>query len=406
MIQNGQTIALLGFGYEHKELADFLHTEYQVTIDVYDEQNVETPNFIRGTFQTLVLEDEYDLVVKTPGIPLSKVHDIPQEKLTNAVDIFLHLTQGTVVGVTGTKGKSTICSIVHHILSKSGKKSHLVGNIGNSPFAHLPDSKEHVYVYEMSSYQCEQLTVGPHIAVLSNLFHDHISHHGSFQKYKEAKLKITTQQTTDDYFVTSPEFSSVTTDAHKIIIEDNFTPYETKLLGQHNQYNCEIAKEVVGLLGVSETDARTHIGSVRALPGRLERVATRQGIDFYDDALATVPEATLASIEALGDISVLIVGGEDRGIDFSVLNQYLKTSDIPYIIVFPDSGPKIVEGVSEDKLFTANSMQEAIELVYSFNTTGICLLSTASPSFSLFKNYKDRSEQYLYWINILNKNKL
>jgi UDP-N-acetylmuramoylalanine--D-glutamate ligase len=303
------------------------------------------------------------------------------------MDVVLEKVRDRAIGVTGTKGKSTVASLICHILKSSGKDAVLFGNIGIADMEILKsDSPERIYVIELSSYQCEHITRSPHIAVLTNLYQEHLTHHGSFESYREAKMNIARFQKPGDVFIDGRDVQAM-------------KPFETKLLGEHNQQNCATALSAVRALGMSEEEARKHIATFEPLPYRLEKVGEFGGITFYDDSLATIPEATLASIAALPRVDTLILGGEDRGIDFALMADALSKTSIRTFVIFPDTGAKMVAKAKGKIIIRVSSMIDAVKAAYEHTPKGgTVLLSNASPSFNLFKDYKDKSAQYRKWV--------
>lgn len=395
----------MGFGVEGRATYDFLKSRLpEAEIHIFDDNsNVEVPRgavFHNGHG----IPPDFDVVYKTPGIPTHKmIVENPNTKISSLTNLFLENIKGKVIGVTGTKGKSTTASLVHHILSRNGKKSVLVGNIGTVALMGLKeDSVDTLYVYEMSSFQCEFLDRSPHISVISNLFSEHLDHHGNQEAYKKAKLNITKFQTEEDYLVI-PEGFEVETKAQKIFVKNRDEKFETQLRGDHNQQNIALAIEVAKILGISETDARLAVVSFVPLQYRIEKLGEYRGIEFYDDSLATIPEATLATIKSLGNVTTLILGGFDRGVSYEAFaNEILKT-DIKNFIVFPDTGAKMVAKVLDRNIKHVTTMEEAVREAYNFGA-GVCLLSNASSSFNLFKDYKDKSAQYRKYIEQFSQN--
>jgi len=390
-------VALLGYGISNKGLLSFLQKNTDWTIDLYDEKKIiESVAGVQNIYLGLELQDTYDIVYKTPGIPVHKVSVPEGTILSNDTDLFLHLTKSNVIGITGTKGKSTTASLIYHILKESGKDVILAGNIGASIFDIDGWEQAKYVVYEMSSFQCDQLTMAPHIAVLTNIYHAHTIEHDGHENYVAAKKKITKFQTEDDFFVTT--LCDIETKA-QVVCVDTDTPRSvpTKMIGEHNQINIELALQVCQLVGIDRDTAVEHVATYEPLPGRIEKVAEKNGIEFYDDAHGSVPEAATYTINAL-PVKTLITGGSELGFNYDGMKQAIQESDITKIIYFKDTGERIVDGLENIETIEAHSMEQAVGEAFK-NGAGICMLSCGSPSFSMFKNYKDRSEQYIDAIN-------
>ena len=395
-------IAIAGFGLEGRALYE--HFKGKADIHIFDEAEIEHEGLDATIHQSLTIPADIDLVYKTPGIPTRKlILNSSHTHVTTYMDLVLEKVRGRAIGVTGTKGKSTVSSLIYHILTHAGHDAVLFGNIGIADGNLLKsDTSNKFWVFELSSYQCEYLTHSPHIAVLTNLYQEHLSHHGSMEKYVEAKLNIARFQTTSDIFVNGSDREIKF--AGQVVRPHMHEPFETKLLGEHNQKDCALALAAVQALGVTKEEAREHIKTFIPLEYRLEKLGEYDGITFYDDSLATIPEASMASVHALSGVYTIILGGEDRGISFDAFAHELAKTDIRTFIIFPDTGTKMVTQVRDRTVIPVTTMEEAIRAAYAHTPKGgIVLLSNASPSFNLFKDYKDKSAQYRRWITELGR---
>jgi UDP-N-acetylmuramoylalanine--D-glutamate ligase len=340
--------------------------------------------------------------------------------LTSAVQIFLDTIAGSgaiVIGVTGSKGKSTTSSLLAAMLKKSGKDVHLVGNIGEPSIAHIADAKRGtIFVHEMSSYMLERMTASPHIAVVTSFFPEHLDYHGSVEAYLDAKMHITRFQHDDDavYFnADSPGAVSIASDGHgrKIPVDAADCPVdlkETKLIGKHNRENVALAWKVAEDLGVRKADAVAAAKEFSPLPHRLQDLGVAHGLRWIDDAISTTPESAVAALDALGDdVKTIILGGQDRGNDFTVLADRLKDSSVTTAILFPGSGPRIRAAIEATgaiiELIDVATMEEAVAkakestrypLPATCSSPPIILLSTASPSYGMFKNFEEKGEAF------------
>ena len=203
---NGKKICILGFGREGKAIVKAMKDHgigANVTIadknqkqETKNQKTITGPDYLKGL-------NSFDLIIKSPGIPPCKELEEVKEKITNSTQIFLDTIADTgakVIGVTGSKGKSTTASLIYEILKASGEDVHLVGNIGEPAISHIDDAKEGTwFVMEMSSFQLMNLTTSPHIAVITTFFPEHLDYHGSVENYLEAKKHITRSQKTDDF---------------------------------------------------------------------------------------------------------------------------------------------------------------------------------------------------------------
>ncbi len=399
-------VAIAGFGIEGKSIYKYTKEKNPNTeIHIFEEnQKIEIPNgAIRHT--NLSIPNNFNYIYKTPGIPTSKLQlQNPNTKISSLTNIFLEKSIGTIIGVTGTKGKGTITTLINYILNLNKFDSVVLGNIGMPGLELLKkDTPNKFYVYEMSSFQCEHLNKSPHIAVLNNFFPDHLNHHKNLEEYKKSKLNITKFQTSEDYFINASDIK-IETLANQIKINTLPEPkFETKLLGDYNQMNCLVAFEVAKIIGIKEDKIKEAIKTYKPLPMRLEKIAKNGDVIFYDDSLATIPQATLGSIQALGNVDTIILGGSDKGSPLDDFAKELAKTAIKNFIIFPINGEDMIKYAKKDKtknIFKVDNMKDAVKIAYE-NCRGICLLSNAAASLNIFKNYKDKSEQYRYWIEKL-----
>ena len=400
-------IAIAGFGEEGKALYEYLRSSAE--IHIFDEnvdrighsnqQKKYPKNAI--VHNNLSVPAKFPVVYKSPGIPLNKLKLASKKtQISSLTNLFMDKVQGLVIGVTGTKGKSTTASLIYKILVEAGFDAHLIGNIGQTGLELLKtDHQYRIYVYELSSFQLELLKKSPQIAVVTSLYTDHLDHHKTFSAYAKAKANISKHQKIKDFLVINADIPLKSFSSKGEILQVKAAKnkkFESNLLGDHNQTNMLIAYVVSKIVGAADKQIFRSIKTYKPLSGRLELVAIKNRIKFYDDALATIPEATINAIKALTDVDTLIFGGQDRGVDYRNFANQLSRSTIKNFIYFPGTGPKIAKLIKgkNKNLLAANSMKEAVQLAFKY-TKKSCLLSTAAPSFGLFKNYKDRSAQYL-----------
>ncbi|TSC86387.1 MAG: hypothetical protein G01um101416_660 [Microgenomates group bacterium Gr01-1014_16] len=386
-------VLILGFAREGQSTYNFLRKKFPILqIDHADAK--DDPGYLLNI-------EHWPLIIKSPGVSPHKPEIVAAKqagvRFTSHMQIFFEVCPSKkIIGVTGTKGKSTTTSLIHHVLISNNIKCSLVGNIGKPALDYLDEITPQTWVVcELSSYQLMDLTVSPHIAILQNIYPDHLDYHKDFEEYKSAKLNITKYQTPVDYLITQLD---IPTKAQKIIIKP--VPVESQLLGIHNLYNIQPSIIIGELLGISKDKILSSIKTFQPLETRLELVAEKNGIKFYADTLATIPEATIAAIDTLHP-ATLIAGGHDRHQDYSDLAQKIIDSNIKTLILFPATGPRLwqevqkhLEGGRMDS-FQVAGMPEAIKLAFEHTPkNSICLLSPAAPSFTLFRDYRDEHDQY------------
>lgn len=351
--------------------------------------------------------NKYDVVIKSPGIPPStlKPYLKKQQTVTSQTNIFFANCPGTIVGVTGTKGKSTTSSLIYEVLESGGIKTHLIGNIGEPVLQFLGSAaKNDVFVYELSSFQLETATQSPHIAVFLNLYEEHLDHHETFKAYELSKTNITKFQTAEDYLIFNEADKKVKRIAEKSKAKQiAFVPKREK--GSPYIAAVQPVFLVAKLFKIPREKVQKTLKRFKPLPHRLQLVGTHSGISFYNDSLATIPEATIAALDMLGDkVATLIVGGYDRGIRLGSLVARIRESKIRNLILFPTTGKIILkeleaayekEGGHMPKCFLAQTMAEAVQLSYEHTPKRkICLLSPAASSFNMFRDYKHRGEEF------------
>src|SRR3989338_7634985 len=445
---NGKSVCILGFGKEGQSTLRALEKYApKAKITIADKNDALEIKKYESQLGKKYLEnlDRFDVIIKSPGIPPSLLTaNYPQ--LTTPTQIFFDSIADSgaiVIGVTGSKGKSTASSLLYAILKAAGKDVDLVGNIGKPALDVLDkEKKETMFVMEMSSYQLMDLTVSPHIAVITSYFLEHLDYHGSEEAYKEAKKHITKFQTKADvvfYNLFSPGTKEIAkaSKGKKIKFSWQEAPLrieETKLLGHHNLSNIAAAFAVAKFLKIPKPVAQEAIRNFEGLPHRLQMLGVHHGIEWVDDAISTTPESAIAALEALGDrVRTIILGGQDRGNDFTELGRKIAASKIEHVILFPGSGPRIRNAIEDANarvsFHEVTSMEQAVKkctqtdpwhgyaehilsslqddepltspIRHDRQGTPIVLLSTASPSFGMFKNFEEKGEAFRS--NILQK---
>ncbi len=400
-------ILILGFGKEGRNTFKFLRKLFPKKIlGIGDrDKNVKTQvsnvkkiKWHLGKNYLKALK-KYDVIVKSPGVPPKVIAPFitKEQKITSQTEIFFNNCQGKIVGITGTKGKSTTTSLIYNILKQGGLKAHLVGNIGKPVLTLLSLATEKdVYVYELSSHQLFNLKKSPHIAVFLNIFPEHLDYYRSFKEYIKAKANITKYQTEKDFLIYNSENKLVKHIAKKSKAK------KIPIKGEYYQLNKTAAKEVGKIFNISEEKITKAIKNFKPLAHRLELVGTFKGITFYNDALSTIPETTIYALNALGNnVQTIMLGGFDRGLDFKQLGKTISKTEIKTVILFPTTGQKIWKQISKKSLkhFFVDNMSEAVKIAYKYTQKGkICLLSTASPSFSIFKDYKEKGNLFKKYV--------
>lgn len=375
-------------------------------------------------------EQTFDLVFKTPGIPLKILIDqygldFNKTNLYSNTQLFFDLlpslpTPPLTIGVTGTKGKSTTTSMIYHVLSQNLDQVYLAGNIGVPPLRlleKLPDSETRpIFVLEMSCHQLADLTSSPNFAVALDVSPDHLDYYPTFEDYWQAKTAICRFQTADDLVFFNQ--NSITAQRLASLSQGRQLPFSLadqplvdfikhsgpKLAGEHNLINTMPAVLIGRQLGLTDDQIAAAIATFKPVPHRLELVKTVNQVSYYDDSASSAPEATMAALKAfVGKKIVLIAGGSDKGVEFDQLAQALLKAQLRQLILFPTTGEKILAAIlhadPKSQLKTnhrfAHSMAEAIQLAsQAAQAEDVVLLSPGCASYNMFKNYEDRGDQF------------
>lgn len=377
---------------------------------------------------------EYDVIIKSAGVPLKLLPELSDQQIvTSPTQLFFDNCQGTIIGVTGTKGKSTTTSVIYEVLKKAGKKVVLCGNIGIPALDMLSQIDDQtLVVMELSSHQLQLVTKSPHIAVLQNIVPEHLDFYKDFDDYVGAKANIAAFQTPNDYFLYNAAYPIPTKIAAmsravaipfnkdlgntSCFIKDDTLIYrnddrseaimsvaDVGLRGAFNLQNIMPAVIIGKLQRVPNNIISQAISGFTGLEDRLELAGTVNGVDYYNDSLSTVPEATMAAMEALAPhVETMLLGGFDRGLEFAELAKKIIETNIKTLVFFPTTGERIWQAIEAirpptytPEVFFVDSMQEAVRIAKQHTQSGnVCLLSPASPSFGIFKDYHDRGVQF------------
>ena len=434
-ILRDKNIAILGFGREGKTSYQFIKKylpESKVTIidsvDYSSDDLVKDDTNVSFVFGEKYLDNlnDYDLILKTPGISLLGV-EYDSSKITSQIELLLETHRDKVIGITGTKGKSTTTTLAYTILKENGYKAVLVGNIGTPAFSMLDEVDDDTYfVIEMSSHQLETLRLSPHIGVILNLFQDHLDHTGSIEAYHEAKMNMFRFQEENDYAIyykdnetlnnrvnksdiKSTKITVSTSDIGDIYLKDNDVYYngevvfnrdlKRNILGDHNFINIMVCFVIGKLFNINDSDILKSISNLKPLQYRMENLGEFEGVYYYVDTLATIPEATLATISAIDNIDTLIFGGLDRGISYEGFADKLKLTGINNFICMPKTGYDIGKELPDDKTYYAEDLKTAVEIAKKVTAKGkVCILSPAAASYEYFKNYAEKGDKYKEYI--------
>ncbi|OGM89748.1 UDP-N-acetylmuramoylalanine--D-glutamate ligase [Candidatus Wolfebacteria bacterium RBG_13_41_7] len=447
-------IAILGFGREGKSVLKFLKKSprfKEAKISVLDKKTDK--NYLKKL-------SNFDLVFRSPGVP----YNLPEiqkaikngAKFSSATALFFDEAKKRknvkIIGITGTKGKGTTSTLLYKILKACGKPRSrasslrgrnvlLAGNIGKSPLDLIPKLKKNsVIILELSSFQLQDLKKSPDIAVVLNIFPDHMDSHKNFLEYLNAKTNIVKFQSPNSkiFYDASNKYSKLIAQksrgkkvsvrihsghSDKFVVSDR----DLKMPGEHNVKNAAMAAAVALSLGCPKEKIAKVIKNFKGNEHRLELTRIIRvnpckrsvsnpcksvSIKFYNDSASTNPQTTIAAINAFKEPKILIAGGKDKGLNYSPLAKALKNSNTKLIILFGENKNKIAKAISNRK-YTVESIKHKIKFVkdlktaviiaykeakilntkYSIQNT-IILFSPAAASFDMFKDYADRGKKF------------
>lgn len=415
-------ILILGYGREGISTYNYIRKhlpEKKITIADKNYIKTDDPNtdVICGDDYLSYLGD-FDLVFKSPGIAfLDDVKYPPTTEITCQTDMFLRFAKPTVVGITGSKGKTTTSTLIYEMLKAGGKNTCLIGNIGVPVFEKADEGEDLIAVIEMSSHQLEFTTASPEVAVLVNIYEEHLDHYKTgFSGYANSKLNITRYQTKENYFVYNDEQDvghglDITKSIGGTPLKVGFTKAQNDefvnelwhstehLKGEHNRQDIAYALEVARIFKVDDDSIRNAIKGFKGIEHRMEFVGKFNGVSYYNDSIATIPTAVMGAIKALGNVETLIFGGLDRGIDYKEFIDFLVNGDIKNLIGLPETGHDILDDVklhnTQVNAIYAENMEDAvINAIRETKENGVCLFSPAAASYNFYKNFEEKGRHF------------
>jgi UDP-N-acetylmuramoylalanine--D-glutamate ligase len=375
-----------------------------------------------------------DEIVKSPGIPekapiMKKIRQKGIPVISEIELAYRHKGNSKVVAITGSNGKTTTTALLFHICRTGGLDCALVGNIGYSFARQVATDPRPVYIAEISSFQLDDIvSFRPDIAILTNITEDHLDRYNhQFENYIHAKFRIAQNQTKHDYFIYCPDDPVTAANLNKFELQPNLLPFTMKkelrqgayikdeqmlvkvkeqemrmsindfaLKGKHNQYNSMAAGLAATVLDIRKEKIREAIQNFESLEHRMEPVATIKGVEYINDSKATNINSTWYALESMTKPVVLILGGVDKGNDYSVIEDLVKEK-VKAIICLGINNEKIHAAFKSkvEVMADAGSAAAAVQMAYQLAAKGdVVLLSPACASFDLFKNFEDRGNQF------------
>lgn len=404
-------------GYKSLTIADLNPIEYKLpeSVEILTGENYQ---------KTL---NEYDLIMKSPGIVLEQDISNYTCQIASQTELFFHRFREQIVGITGTKGKSTTTTLLYHILKENHKDCILAGNIGIPAFDIAEQvTDKSIICFEMSSHQLEYMTVSPKWAVLMNIHEEHLDHYGTMEKYVAAKENIYRNQQEGDVLVCNVDIlpkegtckAKVISVGYEgsqgeLLIHKDFITYKDEvyhiptdaihLIGQHNYYDIGVAYVYARAFGITPEEFTSALKTYEPLPHRLQYIGTVEGVKYYDDSISTICDTTIQALISLKDTDTVIIGGMDRGIDYRELIEFLSKDAVPNIILMEATGKRIYQEIQaeypefqkKERLLLVNHLQDAVELAKQVTRAGhSCVMSPAAASYGIFKNFEARGEAF------------
>ena len=441
----GKKVAVLGFGLEGKDIVKFLLKE-DVDFFVFDKREKSQLDFsgiderkIRFILGKDYLKNSlvgYDIIFRSPGFYRYLPKIVRAQKngttISSAIKLFFDLCPAKIIGVTGTKGKGTSATLIYNILKNSGKKVFLAGNIGKPYLELLPKlTKDTWVILELSSFQLIDMNKSPHIAVVLNITEDHLDWHKNKKEYVDSKKNIVAYQKEGDLAVINYDYT-IPRDFSKLTKAETFyfsiknkvfgsyvkneriflntkgqmidigSILELKLKGKHNWENVCAAICASSLTGIKTSTIKSTVFSFQGLEHRLELVDKVGNIFFYNDSFATSPQPTVAAIHSFSEPMTLILGGSDKGLDYTGLGKIISgRNNIALVVLIGEAAKKIKNSLvkaaykGEILKLKKSKMEKIVKTAFGKTPRGgVVLLSPAAASFDMFKDYKDRGEQF------------
>lgn len=373
-------------------------------------------------------------VMKSPGIPekaaiVKKIRAKGIEVISEVELAYRFRGDSKIIAITGSNGKTTTTALTYHICKTAGLEAALVGNIGDSFAKRVAKDPRPLYVVELSSFQLDDIkTFRPDVAILTNITEDHLDRYEyKFENYIRSKFRIAMNQQANDHFIYCADDEVTMKYLNQFNIKSNQLPISMKrelpngafikdgdmyvrtgqdfttmsvfdfaLKGKHNQYNTMAACVAATTMDIRKDKIRDAVQNFQSLEHRMEHVATVRGVDFINDSKATNVNSTWYALESMTKPTVLILGGVDKGNDYSLIADLVKEK-VKAIICLGTDNSKIYDAFENSipTILTAGSASEAVQAAFHFAGKGdVVLLSPACASFDLFKNYEDRGTQF------------
>lgn len=424
LLGRGINVAKFLAKYGANLLITDLKTEQQLASSLKQLKKFKNIKYILGQHR---IEDfqQTDMLIKAAGVPFDSIYLAETRKnhipIEMDASLFAKFTKAKIIGITGTRGKSTVTQMIYNGLKKYYKKGNvfLGGNIrGLATLPLLEKIKDDdIIVLELDSWQLQgfgESKISPHIAVFTTFMNDHMNYYkNDMQRYFDDKAEIFKHQTEKDFLIISEQAMSQIKKRFQynkiksritVVNEDAIRNFKTKLIGEHNKTNIALAVEVFKIMKLNQKQIKQTIAAYRGEPGRLQMILKKNGITYYNDSNATTPDACIAALNSLNENKkniVLICGGANKELNFNDMLEVITNTAKNVVLIKGTATDKILNILSKDfpKYIVVDSMQLAVKEARKFSAKGdIILLSPGAASFGVFKNEYDRSDQFVKYV--------
>ena len=401
-------IGIVGFGIEGKAMAKFLE-KFSPNITILDQdEKKKVPKKYGKILGKNYLQNlnQFEILILSPSVyPFKKEFKNFKGKIFTQTQIFFESFKGKIIGISGTKGKGTLATLIFKALKKEGKRAALAGNIG-FPLINLLEKNYQIAVVELSSFQLMTLKKSPKIAVLLDIFPDHLNWHKNFKEYLEAKLNLIRFQNKNDFAIIDKNLLKKVKNIEKIgkgrKIFFDLDPslkekFKIKLAGEHNLKIISAFLALGKVLKIKKENLKKTIESFRPLPFHLQSLGKIGKVEIINDSASTNPYATIAAIRSFSQPKILILGGKEKKIDLKPLKkEILENKTIKAVICFGEVSKKLYQILAKKKeKYLASNLEEAILLAKKLaQENEIILFSPGFASLDLFKNTKERGKVF------------
>lgn len=429
-IIKNKRIVLLGFGMEGQSSFRFFSKYFPQHRFLIADQNPDIKNNSLLQQENIEIStgknylnaiSQNDFVVKSPGIKLPEKCKLDYSSFYSQTNLFIQAFRKQIIGITGTKGKSTTSSLLFEILSDQNKKAILVGNIGKPALDYWDKIDENTHIiFELSAHQLEFTRFSPAYSILLNLFPEHLDYFKTEDNYFNAKLNIAKFQSEGEFFfwdqteVEKTIFSSLNEKIYASnysLINDSIHREDTSeelihidemlyLKGLHQLNNCIPLLNLSQVLNLNEELTVNSIKTFKPLPHRIEFIGKIKDLCFYNDSISTIPEASIEALKALKKVDYLILGGLDRTLNYKKLYAFLESYSLDTVFFIGPAGRRMFNELTSNSKFqkvyieSLNLFEPHLKKLIQQNKDSICLLSPAAASYDEFENFEERGNYF------------